>query len=250
MGSFVPAYQPQSPWVGAYPQVNRLMAVHVQPQPYLVYGGSAVYVPPHRVVLSSPHVLSHPRQYGVYGSEMEIEDLYPYGFGFSSQSTRTSSTGAGSQASGTGTGMMPFFLEPEDRQQYEMYKRGIITTDFDASELAQYQAMAQAEGITVPGQAGSSTGTATAASSTTSSSSGTSGTSSSTGSSSPTYSNVFGGWVPFMGMESEDIAQYAMYKNGVMSPDMDAAEIAQYQAYDQYQQNQGSTTTTSGRRKL
>merc|ERR1740123_2114637 len=49
-------------------------------------------------------------------------------------------------------------LEPEDAKQYAMYKQGIITADFDQSEIARYAAMAKAEGIEIPLNGGAGAG--------------------------------------------------------------------------------------------
>merc|ERR1712086_1031662 len=98
---------------------------------------------------------------------------------------------AASSATGVAGGLPMMYLEPEDRQQYEMYKQGLITSNFDQEELMRYAAMAKAEGVEVPA-ASSATGVA--------------------------------GGLPMMYLEPEDQQQYDMYKQGLITSNFDQEE--------------------------
>lgn len=184
-----------------------------------------------------------------------FEDFLPFAnFGTQPAAHTTQNTGSRQTNGRQGPSFLPFMMDGEDRAQYEMFKRGIMTADFDPAEIAKYSAWARAEGVQVPTFGGASQGSRGSRS--------TGGqTNSNVGSgdrhsdnsqparsntqpaqnqpaqNQPVHSNPFGGWFPFMGMDSEDMAQYQMYRNGIYSPDMDMGEIAQYRMFDQFNRN-------------
>jgi len=114
--------------------------------------------------------------------------------------------------SGSMGSMLPAMLfDGEDMQQYVQYIHGIRTPDMDASEIQRYAMMAQQQGIKIPTSA--------------------------TGRSSSSNSASAGGVPSFSGsqlnpamlLDGEKAREYNMFINGIMTSNMDAEEIAQYQ---------------------
>merc|ERR1719461_2492065 len=98
--------------------------------------------------------------------------------------------------------MLPAMLfDGEDMQQYVQYIHGIRTPDMDASEIQRYAMMAQQQGIKIP----------------------TSATAGGVPSFSGSQLN------PAMLLDGEKAREYNMFINGIMTSNMDAEEIAQYQ---------------------
>lgn len=97
----------------------------------------------------------------------------------------------------------------EDWKQYNMWINGIYSPDMDASEIGQYRMYAQSQGVTPKapgGVSGVSAGDVTAA-------------------------IQGGGLSPLpasMMLDGEDRKQYEEYKAGIITPDMDQAELQRY----------------------
>merc|ERR1740123_1218697 len=133
---------------------------------------------------------------GLIGEGFDQEELVRYAAMAKAEGIEIPTNGG----AGAGAGGLPpsAMLEPEDAKQYAMYKQGIITADFDQSEIARYAAMAKAEGIEIPLNGGAGAGA--------------------------------GGLPPSAMLEGEDAKQYALYKQGIITSNMDPDEIAMYAA--------------------
>merc|ERR1740123_1854187 len=132
---------------------------------------------------------------GIIGEGFDQEELVRYAAMAKAEGIEIPTNGGAAGAGGLPPSAM---LEPEDAKQYAMYKQGIITADFDQSEIARYAAMAKAEGIEIPTNGGAA------------------------------GAGGLPGGMPML--EPEDAKQYAMYKQGIIGEGFDQEELVRYAA--------------------
>jgi len=132
---------------------------------------------------------------GIVTADMDADEIAMYRAIAAAEGTEIKAGAAGAMGPG---GMMPSsaMLDGEDAKQYQMYLNGMMSADMDPSEIAMYAAIAKAEGKT-PASAGGEGSTTT---------------------------------VVVPQLTGEDLKQYNLYLNGLITPDMDAEELALYAA--------------------